>query len=814
MQTSFDVENKLGFTTIRNLLKQKCLSTLGEYYVDNTVFSDNYYHISKLINQVWEFLSIISENPSFPSQDYINMIPELTRIKTPGTFIEIISLAKLRLSLLTISSCLDHIQNETDAYPELQKLSAEVVLDKAIIERAEKIIDEKGNIKDNASLELKRIRAEIIHKQVAIDKKIGQTLKAAQKDGWINKDAAVTIRNGRMVLPVPVTYKRNIKGFIHDSSASGQTVYIEPTDIFDINNKIRDLENEERREIIKILINFTEQIRPYIDNLTYAYYFLGMIDFIQAKAKLAVMINANRPVLKDDPVIEWKNAIHPLLFLSHKEQKKKIVPLSVSLNDKQKILIISGPNAGGKSICLKTIGLLQYMIQCGLLIPLDEKSVVGVFQKIFIDIGDEQSIENDLSTYSSHLLNIKYFIEQANKRSLFLIDEFGTGTEPHLGGAIAEATIEKMNIIGSYSVITTHYGNLKLLANNHPGIVNGAMLFDSKKMQPLYRLKIGRPGSSYAFEIAKKIGFPNDVLDNASIKTGKDQLDFDQQLQQLELDKELLDKKETELRVADDLLKEVTDKYQRLLNSLENDKKRLLEEAKNEAREIVKDSNKLIERTIKEIKEAQAEKKETKKIRENVKVFAEEIQKEAKKDEKVRKAKKIKKVEKTVQVQRLQNAPKGEKIKKGDFVRLKGQNSPGEVIDIKGKNVVAVFNNITIKAALEKLDKISANTSIRPQIKQRSSYKNISNQLNIRMAHFKLSIDVRGKRADEALAEIQKYIDEAILLNIREVSILHGKGDGILRKVIRDYLKKTDEIEQFADEHVEKGGDGITLVKF
>ncbi|MCK5840305.1 MAG: endonuclease MutS2, partial [Bacteroidales bacterium] len=768
MHTSFVVENKLGFSTIRNLLKQKCLSTLGEYYVDKIVFSDNYHHVSKLINQVGEFSTIIAENPAFPSQDYINMIPELTRIKIPGTFIEIDSLSNLRLSLLTIVSCIDYIQKEPDAYPELQKLSAEVVLDKAILKGAEKIIDEKGNIKNNASPELKRIRTEIIHKQGAIDKKIGQTLKAAQKSGWINKDAAVTIRNGRMVLPVPATYKRNVKGFIHDSSASGQTVYIEPTDIFDINNKIRDLENEERREIIKILIHFTEQVRPYIDNMTYAYYFLGMIDFIQAKARLALMINANRPVLKDTPVIDWKNAIHPLLFLSHKEQKKNVVPLFVSLNDKQRILIISGPNAGGKSICLKTIGLLQYMLQCGLLIPLDEKSVVGIFQKIFIDIGDEQSIENDLSTYSSHLLNIKYFIQQANKRSLFLIDEFGTGTEPHLGGAIAEATIEKMNEIGSYSVITTHYANLKLLANNHPGIVNGAMLFDSKKMQPLYRLKIGRPGSSYAFEIAKKIGFPNDVLDNASIKTGQGQLDFDQQLQQLELDKEILDKKEIELRIADGLLKEVTDKYQGLLNSLKNDKKRFLEEAKNEAMKIVEDSNKLIERTIKEIKEAQAEKKETKKIRENVKVFAEEIQEKSKKDEKVKKTKRIKKIEQAEQVQQFHNAPKGEKIKKGDFVRLKGQNSPGEVIGIKGKNAVVIFNNITIKAAVEKLDKLSANTTIKPSIKRSSSYKNISDQLNIRMAHFKLSIDVRGKRANEALAEIQKYIDEAILLNIRE----------------------------------------------
>lgn len=653
------------------------------------------------------------------------------------------------------------------------------------------------------------IRQKLKKKHALIDRKISQNLKIAKQEGWTNSDVEATLRNGRLVIPIAATHKRKLKGFIHDESATGQTVYIEPEDIFEVNNEIRELENAERREIIRILTALTDYIRPQIDSLKADYRFLGLIDFIRAKAKFAIEIEAQKPVLVESPKLEWFEAMHPLLFLSHKQQNKEVVPLNISLDDKKRILIISGPNAGGKSVCLKSVGLIQYMTQCGLLPSLNEKSEVGLFDNLFIDIGDEQSIENDLSTYSSHLMNIKYFALNSNQNTLILIDEFGTGTEPQLGGAIAEAALEKLNQNQVFGVITTHYANLKLLADKHDTIINGAMLFDTKNMKPLYVLKAGQPGSSFAFEIAKNIGFPKEILKNAASKTGRTQLDFDKQLQQLEIEKIELNKKKTELNVADDFLGELTDKYEALVEKLNKSKAEIIDKAKKEAQELLDSSNKAIEKTIKEIKEAKADQDKTKKIRKELELKKETIKKDIGKSKDKLSGKEKKSTNK--EIVRIEGA----KLCVGDFVKVVNQDTIGEIAEISAKDALISFNSITFRTRISQLEKISrkqAKKELKP--KQRSNFNIIANEINEKMANFSLSIDLRGKRVEEALSEIRDYIDEVILLNIKEVNILHGKGDGVLRQVVRDYLDTIAEVKKYHDQHIQFGGSGITIVNF
>ena len=796
-------EQKIDFSSIRKILKEACISKLGEKFVDKIRFSSNFELIEKLLSQVEEFKQILMFGEQFPSQDYFDLRPELKRINIEGTFIEQEQLIDFRLSLNTITNIISYIKKlEIDEFPFLNELIENITVEKNILSRINSIIDEKGKIRDNASSKLQNIRSELISKQSSIDKKINKTLLLARKSGWAAEFVEPTIRNGRLVIPMHAANKRMIKGFIHDESSTGQTVYVEPAEVFEINNDLRELENAEKREIIKILTDFTNFIRPNSEQLISNYHFLGIIDFIRAKAKFALQINANKPFLVNKPLINWIDAKHPLLFLSHKAQKKPVVPLNVSLDDKNRILIISGPNAGGKSVCLKTVGLLQYMLQSGLLIPVKENSSAGVFTKFFIDIGDEQSLENDLSTYSSHLLNLKFFINHSDKESLILIDEFGTGTEPQLGGAIAEATLEKINQKKTFALITTHYTNLKLIAGKTDGILNGAMLFDTETMTPLYKLSIGMPGSSFAFEIAKKIGFQKEVLRNAQKKTGKTHIDYDKALQDLEVEKNKLKDEETKQKVADEFLSDMIDKYQKLKNELEEKKETLLQKAKNDALELISNSNKLIEKTIKEIREDQADKEKTKKLRENLKKESEKIKtKETTSKEKTKQRQK-KKIRETAPVEIDQI------IKVGDFVSFEGQSSISEVVEIIGKDAIISSDSIRLRLPLAMLKKtLKKTTSYR-----KKSYSNIINELNQKMANFNLSIDVRGKRADEALSLVRKYIDDAILLNIHEVSILHGKGDGILRQLIREYLSSVTEIKQYKDQHIEYGGHGITLV--
>ena len=638
-------EQKTEFDIIREMIRDKCLSEQGKKYAEKIRFTSDIELLEKWLDQTAEFKQLLADHPDFPQQDYFDLRPELERIRIPGSHMEPEKLFDLKTSLSTILDVSAYFNKaRKESIPTLREISDQVTVEKAIPARIEKLMDERGQIRDGASETLKKIRKNIRGKLSAADRQIYQTLKSAKQSGWVAPDAEVTIRDGRPVIPLPVTHKRRIRGFILDESASGQTVYIEPGEVMEINNEIRELKSAERREIINILKDLSDFLRPHIPDLTEAYRLTGLIDFIRAKALIAARIHGIKPVMHSHPLIDWKKGMHPLLYLHHQKIGKNTVPLNIRLDSENRILVISGPNAGGKSVCLKTVALLQYMLQCGILIPVAEDSEAGIFDNMFIDIGDEQSLENDLSTYSSHLLNLKHFLLHSDEKSIFFIDEFGAGTEPQLGGAIAEAILEKLNSKKVFGLVTTHYANLKVMAREGSGIVNGAMLFDTRKIEPLYELRMGQPGSSFAFEIARKIGFPGNILTLAEKKTGRKQLDFEQQLQQLDIDKKELQKKQTEVHLADSFLSEMIDKYENLLHELESNKKEILQNARQEASDLIESSNKLIENTIREIKEAQAEKLKTKELRQKVEKKAEELQAKKKKEtSRKRKEKKQKK---------------------------------------------------------------------------------------------------------------------------------------------------------------------------
>ncbi|MDP1623903.1 MAG: Smr/MutS family protein [Bacteroidales bacterium] len=782
-------EQKLGFDVIRQILSDYCLSTLGRGWVGKTSFSTDADEIHTALLQTSEMKSILQFEEKFPAQDYYDLIPELLRIRIPGTYMETEQISELKLSISTIYELLSFLGERAERFPALFALAGNsgdpptgyspldsIPLLNSVILNVERILDDKSEIRDSASQELGRIRKEKYRLLATVESKIIQSFKLARQNGWTPDEAEVTIRNGRLVIPVINTFKRKIRGFVHDESATGHTVYVEPAEIFETNNEIRELDYAERREIVRILIEFAGTVRPDIDSLIQVYHFLGKMDFVRAKARFALSINGLNPIHHPEPgdlspgkaggagnrrqnSFAWRQAIHPLLFLSHQKQKKEVVPLDIALDHDHRILIISGPNAGGKSVCLKTVGLVQYMFQCGLLPPVSEDSEFCIFHQIFIDIGDEQSIDNDLSTYSSKLINLKYFIENIDDFSLFLIDEMGAGTDPSLGGAIAEATLEALNEKSAMGVVTTHYSNLKLLASREVGIVNGAMLYDIKKLKPLFKLKIGKPGSSFALEIAHEIGFPDDVIEMAKLKTGKSQLDFDRELQNLEVEKQEISQKSTELKVADDFLAELIDKYERLSADLELKKRDIIEKARAEARQLLDNSNKIIEKTIKEIREAQAEKSRTKEIRADLSVIKQQL---------------------------LQDG------------EVEGQSVKSKMQDAKYEDTPP----LVIKPGL-------IGSEARPH-----RFQSYFDDLNTKVTNFSLSLDLRGNRVDEALSLLQRYIDDAVLCSIPEVQILHGKGNGVLRQVTRDYLRSQKEVKSARDAPLEAGGAGITIVKF
>ena len=785
---------KTGFDKVLELVAERCISEMGRQRVLHLSFSDDFDLVSRLLRETREFLTILETGLPFPSQDYFDLSSSLSRIQIPGTYLIPEELADLRLSLRTISSCLSFFRlPAAQTLTRLRALAGDLEVPDHILLEADRILDEKGHIRDNASPELTRIRKEMKNKTVASEKMIGQLLNMARNSGWTASDAEVTLSDGRLVIPIQATHKRKIKGIIHDESASGQTVYLEPEACLEINNEVRELENAERREIIHILLLFSDYIRPETVTLLKAYDFLGEMDFIRAKARFALDIEADEPQLVPESVIDWVNARHPLLYLSLRTKTKTVVPLNIRLDAEDRILVITGPNAGGKSVCLKTVGLIQYMLQNGLLVPMDPDAKAGIFENIFIDIGDEQSLENDLSTYSSHLLNLAYFIGNCGGRSLFLIDELGTGTDPSLGGAIAEAALEKLSETMAFGIITTHYSNLKLLEGKVPGILNGAMLFDTRRLQPLYILASGKPGSSFTFEIARRIGFPEDVIQSAIGKAGKTHLDFEQQLQVVETEKLLLEKQLKEFQVADSFLGELIEKYEKLKADLEKTRKDIIEKARQEAREILEQSNRIIENTIREIRESQAEKEKTKYARSEIDKYRQKII-----------------ISSTEEEKSVVNPEKANILlqwKAGDWVSIEGRNSPGLIQRIKNNEALVDFDGLKINLPLQKLSSAKW-----PGRKTTGSVSPFMRDLNEKAINFKLTLDLRGKTADEALIMTRKYIDDAYLLRIKDVSILHGKGEGILRSVIRDYLSDVDEVISFEDEQPDRGGSGITRV--
>lgn len=822
-------EQKIGFDQIRQLLKDKCLSTLGEERVNEMNFSDHFEEVDELLNQVAEFVRIIQEEDNFPDQFFFDVRPSLKRIRIEGMYMDEQELFDLRRSLETIRDIVRFLQRndeeESDCpYPSLKKLAGDITVFPQLITKIDGILNKYGKIKDNASTELSRIRRELANTMGSISRSLNSILRNAQSEGYVDKDVAPTMRDGRLVIPVAPGLKRKIKGIVHDESASGKTVFIEPAEVVEANNRIRELEGDERREIIRILTEFSNTLRPSIPEILQSYEFLAEIDFIRAKSHFAIQTNSIKPSLENEQLLDWTMAVHPLLQLSLAKHGKKVVPLDIELNLKRRILIISGPNAGGKSVCLKTVGLLQYMLQCGMLVPMHERSHVGLFGSIFIDIGDEQSIEDDLSTYSSHLTNMKIMMKNCNERSLILIDEFGGGTEPQIGGAIAEAVLKRFNIKGTFGVITTHYQNLKHFAEDHESVVNGAMLYDRHLMQALFQLQIGNPGSSFAVEIARKIGLPEDVIADASEIVGSEYINADKYLQDIVRDKRYWEGKRQTIRQREKHMEETIARYQAEMEELQKSRKEIIRQAKEEAERLLQESNARIENTIRTIKEAQAEKEKTRLVRQELADFRESIDnltskeqedKIARKMEKLKEKqnrKKEKKQNGTKEQPAVQQTPKATPITEGCPVRIKGQSSVGEVLEINGKNAVVAFGSIKTTVKTERLERSNAV----PQKQESAKSSFVSNQTQDSMyekkLNFKQDIDVRGMRGDEALQAVTYFVDDAILVGMSRVRILHGTGTGILRTLIRQYLQTIPGVRHFADEHIQLGGAGITVV--
>lgn len=818
-------EQKIGFDHIRALLKEQCLSPLGIEKVEQLHFSVQYEEIDRWLNETMEFVRILQEEENFPDQYFFDIRPSLKRVRIEGMYLDEQEIFDLRRSLETIQGIVRFLnkgEEEHPAYPALKALAGNIAVFPQLTSRIDCLLDKFGKIKDSASPELARIRKDITNTMSGISRSLNAILKNIQTEGIVAKDVAPAMRDGRLVIPVAPGLKRKIKGIVHDESATGKTVFIEPAEVVEGNNRIRELENEERREIIRILTAFSDQIRPDIPDILQSYEFLAEMDFIRAKACLALRIQGLKPCIEPAETIDWINAVHPLLYLSLIKQGKKVIPLEIGLSGRQRILIISGPNAGGKSVCLKTVGLLQYMLQCGLPVPMHERSRAGLFRNLFIDIGDEQSIEDDLSTYSSHLLNMKNMMKHCDGHSLILIDEFGSGTEPQIGGAMAEAVLRRLYDKQTYGVITTHYQNLKHFADSHEGVVNGAMLYDRHQMRALFQLQIGNPGSSFAVEIARKIGLPEEVIADASELVGSEYINADKYLQDIVRDKRYWETKRQQIRKREKQMEETIAEYESEIQEIEKSRKEIIRTAKEEAERLLSESNARIENTIRSIKEAQAEKEKTRQIRrelEDFKKSVNEIGQKAEEDKITRKMERLRekqnrKKEKKITQQGREPAalPKEKPIAVGDSVRIKGQTAVGTVTELNGKNAAVTFG---MMKTIVRTDRIEHAEAVRqPAELRKSSFVSSQTQDNVyeKKLNFKQDIDVRGMRGDEAIHAVTYFIDDAILLGISRVRILHGTGTGILRTLIRDYLSTVQGVAHFQDEHVQFGGAGITVV--
>ena len=852
-------ESKIGFDEIRHLLKEHCLSSLGKEKVDELTFSDDAVTVNDWMKQIREFRRLMQATEQMPMNYFFDVRESVARIRLENTHLEEDELWDLRRSLETIGVIVNFLnKNNGDEefpeynYPALRQLAKDVQTFPAIIRRIDSILDKFGKIKDSATMTLAGIRHEMEQTAGSISRTLYTILHAAQRDGLVAQDTAPTLRDGRLMIPVAPGLKRKIRGIVHDESATGKTVFIEPAEVVEANNKVRELEAAERREIIRILTVFSDELRPHVQEVLDSYQFLATIDLIHAKAEMAEQMQAFEPEVKAEPQIDWIRAIHPLLQRSLAKQDKKVVPLDIRLEGRSKtengrsktlgrLLIISGPNAGGKSVCLKTVGLLQYMLQCGLSIPIGDRSTVGLFQNIMIDIGDEQSIADDLSTYSSHLLNMKNMMKQANNRTLLLIDEFGGGTEPAIGGAIAEAVLKQFWKKETFAIITTHYQNLKHFAEDHEGVVNGAMLYDRHQMQALFQLSIGQPGSSFAIEIARKTGIPEEVISDASEIVGSDYIQSDKYLQDIVRDKRYWEGKRQTIHQHEKSLEGHIQRYETNLEEIERERKAILNRAKQQAEELLAEANRKIENAIREIKEAQAEKEQTRLIREELQEFREQVQNDdtrglmseedfAKKLRQMeeRKARKAQRKERKGEEERAASEKLAARAKanlndtnrpleKGDSVRIKGTNSVGEIESIQGKQATVVFGGLRSKVKLEQLERAAkSQATSSPADKHAHLAIQTSHMtratMEDRRQNFHQDLDVRGMRGDEAIDAVMHFIDDAILIGLSRVRILHGTGTGILRQLIRQYLNTVPNVKKAKDEHVQFGGAGITVV--
>lgn len=778
-----EFESKIGFDQIRQRLLNYCLCPLGVRRVEEIEFCTNFDLVQKLLRQNLEFKLILEKDEEFPAINFIDPGDYLKTAAIEDSFLEEEGFHKILLSLQAILACKHFLATRSEIYPELFSLTHAVNIPKSLIQTIESKFDDKGQVRDSASVDLGRIRKRLREEQGRVKRLVDQIFRQAIEHGWVPEAVSTTIRDGRLVIPISAEHKRKLQGFIVDESSTGQTVYMEPAEVLEANNEIRDLHHAERREIVKILRDLTRLVREHLPALIPAYDFLSVIDFTRAKAKFSLDIGAELPEVKPYPSLNWMHARHPLLYLSLRG-KREVVPLTIDLPGEQPFLLISGPNAGGKSVCLKTVGLLQYMAQCGLLVPMHDRSTVGIFKNIFLDIGDQQSLENDLSTYSSHLKNMAYFLENANEQTLVLLDELGAGTDPNFGGGIAESILDQLLKQGTWGLATTHYYNLKLFAGKHSRIRNGAMQFDSKKLEPLFQLEIGKPGSSFAIEIARKTGLSDTTIKNAEAIIGKELTGLESLMKSVADEKQAMGARLREIQAKEKQLSESLKRYEKLADELSSKKKEIIDKAKNEASLLLKETNREIEKTIRHIRENKAEKKETKRVREGLQGLVQ----------------KVKPVVKEV--------ISYEQIAVGDSVRLVGQEVSGKVISIKDETALVQFGDLRSQVKLKKLvrsDQVISNPTI-------SRVKSLGVDVISKQTTFVGTLDIRGKRVEEVNALVDQFLDNALLLGQAEARILHGKGEGVLRKAVREQLRLNKGVASFADEHVDRGGDGITVV--
>ena len=844
-------ESKIGFSEIRTLLRGRCLSAMGADEVAKMTFSSDVAEVNRMLATVKEFRSIMDGDADFPIQNITDMRASLLRLQIKGTYIDEQDLFALRNTVDTLSAISEFLlekeesrspaynkanaETESQApykYPLLGRMASQVKVFPRFIIQVDSILNSFGKVKDDASPELARIRQSLVGARRSVSISLRNVLNKAQESGYVDKDITPTYRDGRLVIPVKPEMKRKIRGIVHDESATGKTVFVEPTEVVEANNRIRTLEAEEQRAIILILQAMTEILRPQIPDMLEALNFLGKIDFIRAKAVLADKMDAVEPMLSPFPTIDWVMARHPLLETSLRKQGREIVPLDINLTNTNRLLLISGPNAGGKSVCLKTVALLQYMMQCGLSVPMRSNSKAGLFESIFIDIGDEQSIDDDLSTYSSHLLNMKNMMKLCSSRSLILIDEFGGGTEPQIGAAIAQAMLDVFVGKSTYGIITTHYQSLKHYASNHEGIINGAMLYDRNEMRPLFVLQTGNPGSSFAIEIARNIGLPQQVIEKASVIVGEDYIRSDKYLQDIVRDKRYWENKRLAVHQKERTLQQMIDSYEERLKSLDKERRALIDEAKEKAETLFAKSNAVIENTIRSIREAQAEKEETRRLRKELEDFKEQVLDDSpdnddainRKMDQIRRRRERREERRKIRAVAIpdgatssktvaSDSPKSPTLSLGDFVKVKGSTSVGKIVKLGAKEAVVQAGMIKLNVSIDSLERTDAPKAVEADSNVNFIGRTTREQMHEKRLNFKPDIDVRGMSGREAIEAITYFVEDAIQCGATRLSILHGTGTGYLRTIIRQYLRTVPAVASYHDEHIQFGGAGITIVE-